>query len=191
MSDAVVPFKVHFTGENSFLRLSAEEGGADTTTCAHWRGLISPAGPGHVLFLQSDATDGEIRVYSDNEGFARFIQIIEETLHPETFANKDLPIIAAKFSNSGDIGSSFTEAVSSAEGEIIMRWSDMGEPFMLAVAPGGEMLGEWGVYSCLTPAKTASLTVAGRAAAGKTYPDTMAGHPSGMSCLAWSETWVR
>jgi hypothetical protein len=40
MSDAAVPHKVHFTGENSFLRLCAEEGGADTTTCAHWRGLI-------------------------------------------------------------------------------------------------------------------------------------------------------
>lgn len=191
MSGAIVPHKVHFTGENSFLRLKTEEGGEDTTTCAHWRGLISPAGPGHVLFLQSDATDGGIRVYSDNEGFARFIQIIEETLHPKTFANKDLPIIAAKFSNSGDIGTSFTETVSSAEGEIVMRWSDMGEPYMLAVAPGNDMTGEWGVYSCLTPAAMASLTVAGRAAAGKTYPDTMVGHPSGMSCLAWSETWVR
>ena len=191
MSGAIVPHKVHFTGENSFLRLKTEEGGEDTTTCAHWRGLISPAGPGNVLVLQSDVTDGGIRVYSDNEGFARFIQIIEETLHPKTFANKDLPIIAAKFSNSGDIGTSFTETVSSAEGEIVMRWSDMGEPYMLAVAPGNDMTGEWGVYSCLTPAATASLTVAGRAAAGKTYPDTMAGHPSGMSCLAWSETWVR
>ena len=70
----VVPQKVRFTGENSFLCLRAEEGGAETTTSTHWRGLISPAGPGHVLFLKSDATDGEIRAYSDNEDFARFIQ---------------------------------------------------------------------------------------------------------------------
>jgi len=191
MSSAIVPHKVHFTGENSFLRLRAEEGGSETTTCAHWRGLISPAGPGHVLFLQSDATDGEIRAYCDNEGFARFIQTIEETLHPDSFANKELPLIEASFSNAGDIGSTFTETISSADGEIVMRWSDMGEPYMLAIAPGNEMTGEWGVYSCLTPAATAVLDVAGRRAAGKTYPDMMAGHPSGMSCLAWSETWVR
>ena len=191
MSSAIVPHKVHFTGENSFLRLTTEEGGADTSTCAHWRGLISPAGPGHVLFLQSDATDGEIRIYSDNEGFARFIQIIEETLYPNSFANKELPIIAAKFSNSGDIGTSFVENVSYDQGEIVLRWSDIGEPYLLAIAPGNDMTGEWGVYSCLTPAATASLSVAGRTAAGKTYPDTTAGHPSGMSCLAWSETWVR
>ncbi len=191
MSGAIVPHKVHFTGENSFLRLSAEEGGAETTTCSHWRGLISPAGPGHVLFVQSDATDGEIRVYSDNEGFARFIQTIEETLHPDSFADKELPLIEAGFSSSGDFRSSFAETVSSAEGDIVMRWSDLGEPYMLALAPGNEMTGDWGVYSCLTPAATAALTVAGRTAKGRTFADMMAGHPSSMSCLAWSETWVR
>ena len=191
MSGAVVPHKVHFTGENSFLCLKAEEGGAQTTTCTHWRGLISPAGPGHVLFLKSDATDGEVRAYSDNEGFARFIQIIEETLNPDSFADKSLPLIAAKFSHSGDIGSTFTETISYAGGDIVMRWSDMGEPFMLAAAPEDDIVGDWGVYSCLTPARTAVLDVAGRRAAGKTYPKDMAGHPSGMSCLAWSETWLR
>jgi hypothetical protein len=191
MSSPVVPQKVYFTGENSFLCLKTEEGGAETTTCTHWRGLISPAGPGHVLFLKSDATDGEIRAYTDNEGFARFIQTIEETLHPDSFADKNLPLIAAKFSNSGDIGSTFIETISSAEGDITMSWSDMGEPFMLAAAPGSGVVGDWGVYSCLTPAGTATLDVAGRRAAGKTYPNEMASHPSGMSCLAWSETWVR
>jgi hypothetical protein len=188
---AIVPHAVHFTGENSFVQLRAEQNGPTTTTCAHWRGLISPAGPGHVLFVQSDATDGEIRVYADSEGFARFIQTIEETLHPETFANKELPIVPAEFSRAGDIGSTYREIVNSADGELVMEWRDLGEPYMLAVAPGNDLTGEWGVYSCLTPAGTASLTIAGRAAAGKTYPDVMAGHPSGLSCIAWSETWVR
>ena len=188
---AIVPYAVQFTGENSFVRLRTEEGGPDTTSCAHWRGLISPAGPGHVLFVQSDATDDEIRVYSDNEGFARFIQVIEETLHPDSFADKSLPIISAEFSRSGEISSSYREIVTSTEGELVMEWSDIGEPYMLAVAPGNDLTGEWGVYSCLAPAGTSSLTVAGRAAAGQTYPDMMAGHESGLSCIAWSETWVR
>ena len=188
---AVVPHKVLFTGENSFLCLKADEGGAETTTCTHWRGLISPVGPGHVLFLKSDATDGEIRAYTDNEGFARFIQTIEETLHPDSFADKKLPLIAANFSHSSDFGSTSTETISLAEGDIVMRWSDMGEPFMLAATPEDDICGDWGVYSCLTPAGTAMLDVAGRRAAGKTYPSEMAGHPSGMSCLAWSDTWVR
>ncbi|HJN61848.1 MAG TPA: hypothetical protein QF630_12475, partial [Alphaproteobacteria bacterium] len=91
----------------------------------------------------------------------------------------------------GDIGSTFTETISYAGGDIVMRWSDMGEPFMLAAAPEDDIVGDWGVYSCLTPARTAVLDVAGRRAAGKTYPKDMAGHPSGMSCLAWSETWLR
>ncbi len=100
-------------------------------------------------------------------------------------------LIAAKFSHSGDIGSTFTETISYAGGDIVMRWSDMGEPFMLAAAPEDDIVGDWGVYSCLTPARTAVLDVAGRRAAGKTYPKEMAGHPSGMPCLAWSETWLR
>ena len=48
---AIDPNKVHFTGENSFLRLRTEADGPETTVCAHWRTLISPAGPGTCLFL--------------------------------------------------------------------------------------------------------------------------------------------
>jgi hypothetical protein len=47
MSNPVAPQKVYFIGENSFLCLKVEEGGAETTIYTHWRGLISPAEPGH------------------------------------------------------------------------------------------------------------------------------------------------
>ena len=123
MSGAIVPHKVHFTGENSFLRLSAEEGGAETTTCSHWRGLISPAGPGHVLFVQSDATDGEIRIYSDNEGFARFIQTIEETLHPDSFADKELPLIEASAASLAVTATASSPSRSSTETFCFSIWS--------------------------------------------------------------------
>jgi len=55
---AIDPNKVQFTGENSFLRLRNEADGPETTVCAHWRTLISPAGPGTCLFLRSDASGG-------------------------------------------------------------------------------------------------------------------------------------
>jgi hypothetical protein len=185
------PSKVQFTGENSFIRLKESADGPDTTVVAHWRGLISPGGPGHVLFIQSDATDGKIKVYADSESFARWIQILEETLHPKTFADKSLPIIKASFSRSGDFRSSYTETAESAEGKVVMTWSEIGEPYLLRLDPNNDMTRQWGVYSCLTPVGKATLTVNGKAAKGRTFPDKMAGHPSGTSCLAWSETWLK
>ena len=49
--------KVLLTGENNFMRLHLEENGPMTTRVGHWRILLSPVGPGHVLFLNSDLTD--------------------------------------------------------------------------------------------------------------------------------------
>ena len=46
------PNQVLLTGENSFMRLSHEDGGPLTVRASHWRVLLSPGGPGHVLFLR-------------------------------------------------------------------------------------------------------------------------------------------
>ena len=39
------PNRVLLTGENSFIRLSLEEGGTQTTRVSHWRILWSPNRP--------------------------------------------------------------------------------------------------------------------------------------------------
>jgi hypothetical protein len=117
--------------------------------------------------------------------------VLEETLHPKTFADKSLPIIPARFARLGDAQAGFVETVDSEEGQIVMRWSDFGAPYLLRLEPNNQLTGSWGVYSCLTPAKSAALSVNGRQASGATFADMMAGHPSSMSCLAWSETWLR
>ncbi len=185
------PHQVVFTGENSFLRLKVDRNGPDTTICAHWRALFSPHGPGHVLFIRSDATDGRVKVYSDNVEFARWTQGLEEVVNRKLFADKSLPIVRASFSRSGDTRTGYSENADSAEGKIVLTWRDIGAPYILRVEPNNPMTGPWGVYSCLIPAGAASLTVNGRSAAGATYPEAMAGHPSGMSCIAWSETWLK
>ena len=62
----VDPNRVLLTGENSFLWLAQEDAGPHLTRVSHWRVLLSPAGPGHVLFLKSDVVGNEVLVYSDN-----------------------------------------------------------------------------------------------------------------------------
>ena len=188
---AVDPNKVHFTGENSFLRLKSETDGPETTVCAHWRALISPGGPGTCLFLRSDATGGAVRLYADNVDMARWLQGTLETILNPPFADTDMPIARASFSREGAFGGTCREIVEAADERIVLSWSDMGDPFQLRLPPGNDDTGPWAVYSCLTPCHAATLEVGGRRAAGAPYANTLAGHPASSCCLAWSETWLR
>ena len=66
--------RVILTGENPFIRLSAADDGPLTTDASFWRILFSPGGPGHVLYLKSELTDGRWRIYADNIAMARWLQ---------------------------------------------------------------------------------------------------------------------
>ena len=187
----VDPNTIHFTGENSFLRLKSEADGPETTACAHWRTLISPAGPGTCLFMRSDATGGAVKLYADNIGMARWLQGELEAILNPPFADTQMPIADAAFSREGAFRDTWREIVDCADGRIELSWSDMGEPFMLALPPDNPDTGPWAVYSCLVPCRSATLEVAGTRAAGAPYENPLAGHPASSCCLAWSETWLR
>ena len=192
MANPVDPNEVRLTGENSFIRLSQEEGNPVTTQVSHWRILFSPAGPGHVLFLQSELTDNQVRIYSDNIALTRWLQgEIEPGINP-SFANESLAVTEATFSRHGDVRSFFTEKVASRDVEISLTWYDFGEPFLIHFEPGS--LGEGhphGVYSVLTPANKAQLVVNGKVAQGQPFSMDIGGHAGSSCSLAWSETWVR
>ena len=184
------PNRVLLTGENSFIRLSQEEGGTLTTRISHWRILYSPGGPGHVLFLKSDLVDDEVRIYSDNIAMTRWLQAtIEAHLFPE-FADQSLPVIQAEFDQTGDTNSFWTEGVESDEDIIALTWYDFVDPFML-VAPVGTMPGrDIGVYSCFVPARRAQITINGEVVQGSVFQEMRGDKVSSTACLAWSETWV-
>ncbi len=187
----VDPNRVLVTGENSFIRLAQEEGDPQLTRVSHWRVLLSPAGPGHVLFLKSDVVGGEVLVYSDNIALTRWLQgEIESMLFPE-FADLNLPVIEAEFTKSGDGRSFWTEKVESEEDSIALTWHDFLEPFVLRVEAGSNPDRPHGVYSCFVPARQAQVTVNGLVADGKVFLEKRGEKQSSAACLAWSETWVR
>jgi hypothetical protein len=68
------PNKTILTGENPFIRLSLKDGDPNSTDASYWRIILSPAGPGHVLYLKSELTEGRWRIYSDNIALARWLQ---------------------------------------------------------------------------------------------------------------------
>ena len=183
------PAEVRLTGENSFIRLSQQEGADQTTRASHWRVLYSPGGPGHVLYIKSDLIDDEVRIYSDNIAMARWLQgEIESMLFPD-FADENIPVIDAVFTKSGDPRSFWTENVESDEDTIALTWYDFLEPFMLNSPASGART--HGVYSCFLPAQKAQITINGDVVDGTVSKEMRGDKPSSTACLAWSETWVR
>jgi hypothetical protein len=185
------PNQVRLTGENSFIRLHAGDGGPMTTRVSHWRVLYSPVGGGHALFIKSDANDDQVKVYSDNIALARWLQEeIEVMLFPE-FADQDIPVIPAEFEREGDTFSFYTEYVESEDEDIVLTWYDFIEPFVIDVPPGTVAGRPLGVYSCFVPARRAQITIDGDAVSGKPLPEMRGDRQSSTAVLAWSETWVK
>ncbi len=185
------PNEVLLTGENSFMRLSHEDGGPLTVRASHWRVLLSPGGPGHILFLAGELTDDQVRIYTDNVAMTRWLQgEIQGLLTPE-FGDQDTPFINATFSREGDVRSYSTEQIVSRDDDISLTWYDFVEPFVIRVAPGSTPGRPHGVYSVFVPARKAQLVISGDVAAGRPFPSDRDGHESSTACLAWSETWVK
>ena len=186
----VDPNEVVMTGENSFIRLSDDGGKTVVDRVSHWRVLWSPAGQGHVMFIESPLTGGKPRIYADNAGVARFLQRNIEVLLHKPFADESLPITDAAFERSGNSLSTVEERVVSTSDEIILSYWDLMAPFILTMPPGA-MDRPLGVYSTFVPARSAQLSVNGEAASAKVFLMDRFGKPASSCCLAWSESWVR
>jgi len=190
MAPPVDPNTVLMTGENSFIRLSQDGGKTMSDRLSHWRVLWCPAGTGHALFMQSELTDGRVRIYSDNIAVARWLQTTIETLLYPAFADTKTPVIDAAFERDGDPRSAATESVLSTDDEITLTWYDFIEPFVLNAPPGfnGRPIG---VFSTFFPARSAQIEMSGRFAAGSPWAEMRGDRQGSSACLAWSETWVK
>ncbi|MBV9189691.1 MAG: hypothetical protein JOZ85_04360, partial [Betaproteobacteria bacterium] len=138
MSEAqmVDPHDVVMTGENSFIRLSNDEGRTLTDRVSHWRVLWSPSGQGHCMFIESPLIEGGRAVYADNFGVVRYLQHhIEKLLHAP-FADESLPIIDAAFERTGNSLSTVEERVTTDDEAIVLSWWDLTKPFILTMPPG-------------------------------------------------------
>lgn len=186
----VDPHDVVMTGENSFVRLSDDGGKTLADRVSHWRVLWSPAGQGHVMFIESALTGKGPRIYADNAGVARFLQRTIEVMLYKGFADESLPVTDAVFERSGNSLSTVEERIISSDDEIILTWWDLMTPFVLTMPPGA-MNRPLGVYSTFLPARSAQLSVNGRAATAKVFLQDRFGKAASSCCLAWSESWTR
>ncbi len=184
------PNRVLLTGENPYIRLSEIDEGPTTTDASFWRILFSPGGPGHVLFLQSELTGDQPRVYTDNIQMTRWLQGEIHGRINATFGDLEIPAREASFLSSGDLRSSWTESISYREEEISLTWYDLGEPFLSHRLPGGNPERPHGVATVLIPAGGARLTVNGQFAKGRPFPRERDGRTHSTCALAFSESWL-
>jgi hypothetical protein len=190
MAPPVDPNVLLMTGENSFIRLSKDGGKTPSDRFSHWRVLWCPAGTGHTLFVQSELSGGQVRIYADNAAVARWLQSAIETLLHPPFADASLPIIDATFERAGDPRSAATERVVSADADILLTWYDFIEGFVLNAPPGFNNR-PIGVFSTFFPARSAQVCLNGRFAEGKPWLEMRGDRQGSSACLAWSETWVK
>ena len=97
------PNKTILTGENPFIRLSPKDGDPNSTEASYWRIIFSPAGPGHVLYLKSELTEGRWRIYSDNIAMARWLQSTVQGMLNAELSDTTIPCADAQFSKELEI----------------------------------------------------------------------------------------
>ena len=178
-------------GENPFIRLSETDGEPETTVASFWRNVMSPAGPGHVLYLKSELTENKWRIWSDNIAMARWLQeTIQGVLNPE-LADLNIPVEEAAFEKDGDPHRFYTEYVTAENTSLSLTWFDLGDPLMIHTQPGtGAGERPYGVNTVLIPASGTRLVLNGVQAAGQSWKRDRDGRPFSTSALAFCESWT-
>jgi hypothetical protein len=184
------PNRIVLTGENPFIRLSETDGAANTTNASYWRIIFCPAGPGHVLYLNSELTQNRWRIYSDNIAMARWLQSTVQGMLNAELADTSIPVTDAEFSKSGDPHYFWTERLVARDEEITLTWHDIGEPLLIHTQPNADPGRPYGVCTVLIPALGARLSRNGVQAVGKPWAREREGRPFSTCALAFSESWT-
>ena len=186
----IVPGKLILNGENPFIRLSHAPGEPLTTDASLWTITYSPKGAGHALFIKSELTDNQWRIYSDNPEMVKWLQAtVQGMLNPET-ADSHIAVLEAAFSRQGDLQGSWTQQVHSSADEITLTWSNLIDPLLMAHDQPAQLPErEYGVSVVMIPAMEAELKLNGQRASGQVWPCKYDGQPFSTASLAFSESW--
>lgn len=194
--------KVYLTGENPVIKLLDKPGGNVLTFASYWRIVWSPVGPGHVCYLTTGdgKSPADLRVaLTDNRKLYDYItENIMAPVLDKAIAERPYTPVAATFDDPGrgafsTDGATMTERRITARSNkytVVLVWRAFGEPFQLDTPVGGAA-NPFGVTSLFIPAKTASVLINDKKAAGNVYPQMRGPAQSSSAFLAFSESWVK
>ena len=144
-----------------------------------------------MLFLLSELTDDQPRIYTDNIQMTRWLQEEIQGKINATFGDLDIPAAEATFESSGDLRSFWTESVTSPglghSPDLVRpgRAPSSATPF-----PAATRERPHGVSTVLIPANGARLTLDGEFARGRPFPRQRNGRTHSTCALAFSESWT-
>jgi hypothetical protein len=188
---------VLWSGENPIILLKPAPDAPESTAVGFFRVDFSPVGSGHAAFIVADLggmrsnTDRVFACYTDRLEVARWIRDTTIKTLPE-FKNHDLsqiPIKPGRFTCMGNTLSSWTELISTDDGEIRLTWSQLQKPFNLVVPVGAVPSIPYEINTIIYPARKAEVVIADRIAPGQVFPDQIGGQEHSTAFLALSETW--
>ncbi len=202
MADTIVfAGTVDWSGENPGIYLKEKPDGPFVALASFFRVVLSPFGRGHALVLMQSPHDANPPAergnfcFTDNEKLARYL-VTDYVANFGAFKGlaalgrlgyRPLDSAAA----SGDPASSYSETVKSGDLTIRLNWSGLGKPFCFAMPPDKSATGKHYMPSLFIGCQDATISVNGRALAGKPVPREIAGHVITTAMLAFSETWIR
>ena len=183
------PNRLILTGENPFIRLNTTDNDNFTTNASYWRIILSPAGPGHVLYVKSELTENRWRIFTDNIAMARWLQQTVQGMLNKELEDLTIPVTDAVCTKEGDPHFFWTERLVSRHDEVALTWFEIGEPLLIHTQPntGGR---RYGVCTVLIPALGARLALNGVEAKGKAFKREREGRPFSTCALAFSESWT-
>ena len=185
------PNRVVLTGENPFIRLSETDGAPFTTNASFRRIITSGGGPGHVLYIKSELTEGRWRIYSDNIAMARWLQGTVQGMLNAELKDISIPVTEAVFTKAGDARDYWTETAAAAGETLSLTWHDIGDPLLIHTYPNtGPDARPCGVCTVLIPAAGARVTLNGVQARGTAFPREREGRPFSTCALAFCESWT-
>ena len=185
--------KILWSGDNPIILLKPGASEKETSAIGLFRVDYSPAGSGNAVFIASELgrSDEIFACYADNTVLAQWIRDTTIGTLPE-FKNYDLRKIQIKigrFASLGNTLSSWTELVSTADGEIRLTWEKLAAPFNLRVPVGAIASIPYEINTVIYPAGHAEVVFNGRSLPGKVFPDVIGSQPHSTAFLALSETW--
>ncbi len=198
---AINPSRVDWSGENPGMYLKESPDGPFTTLVSFFRVVLSPHGRGHALLLleapgvNTSLPEALNVCVTDNEPLARWL-VKEFATSFGAFrgvpALRTLPYVPLSgVQASGDQRASYMEWVKGEGVEATLSWEQLGEPFMVELAPEQSPTGLHEMWSLFVEAGRVTASVNGRRLRGQPVPRDFQGRRSSTAFLAFSETWVR
>lgn len=199
MTDAVLPGKVDWTGDNPFIYLKTDPAGDWSSLSLFFRITASDFGTGHLILVVTDPYDDATAravALTDNEPLARFL--IDEfaskfVLFRPTKALAGLTLHTGATFRKEVTTEAWVEAGAHAASgtEIALRWERLQAPFAVHQPAPQSGTGRHEMLSVFLPATSASVTVNGEPLPGSTVERYFFGGRAQSAALALSETWVQ